>query len=51
MNYHPKNLPVEDYLLAQGRFKHLTQQDLGTIQQDIDKNWDELARRECQDDS
>jgi pyruvate/2-oxoacid:ferredoxin oxidoreductase beta subunit len=44
----PKNLPVEDYLLAQGRFKHLTQKDLEIIQKEVDTNWDKLKRMESQ---
>jgi len=48
ITHRPKNLPVEDYLLAQGRFKHLTQNDLETIQKEVDTNWDELKRRESQ---
>jgi len=46
ITHHPKNLPVEDYLLAQGRFKHLVQKDLDTIKEEVDRNWDELRRRE-----
>jgi len=46
ITHHPKNLPVEDYLLAQGRFKHLVHKDLDTIKEEVDRNWDELRRRE-----
>ena len=46
ITYHPKNLPVEDYLLAQGRFKHLTHNELEIIQKEVDTKWDELTRRE-----
>jgi pyruvate/2-oxoacid:ferredoxin oxidoreductase beta subunit len=49
INHHPKNLPVEDYLLAQGRFKHLTNKELEIIQKEVDTNWDELTRREGDD--
>lgn len=48
MTHHPKGLPVEDYLLAQGRFEHLTKKDLKTIQKEVDRNWDELTRKERQ---
>lgn len=51
ITHHPKNLPVEDYLLAQGRFKHLVQKDLDTIKEEVDRNWDELRRRESQNHS
>jgi len=45
ITHHPKNLPVEEYLLGQGRFKHLTKKDLEGIQKEVDARWDELARR------
>jgi len=48
ITHHPKNLPVDDYLLAQGRFKHLEQKDLDIIQKEVDRNWDELMRRDSQ---
>jgi pyruvate ferredoxin oxidoreductase beta subunit len=49
--YRPKNLlKVEDYLGAQGRYKHLFKPEyrhvIDQIQSDIDKNWDMLQRRE-----
>jgi pyruvate/2-oxoacid:ferredoxin oxidoreductase beta subunit len=49
ITHHPKNLQVEDYLLAQGRFKHLTHRELTIIQKEVDTNWDELTRREGDD--
>ena len=46
MTYQPKNLPVEDYLMAQGRFKHLSKEDLEMIQEEVDRNWAELSQKE-----
>jgi len=34
--------PVADYLKVQGRFKHLSDEDLAAIQQDVDKRFAEL---------
>ena len=34
-----KRIPVKDYLMLQGRFKHLDDKQLATIQQDIDEKW------------
>jgi len=51
ITHQPKNLPVGDYLLAQGRFKHLVQRDLDTIQEQVDKKWDELTKRESRNRS
>jgi len=46
VTHRPKNLPVEEYLLAQVRFKHLTKKDLERIQKEVDDTWDELGGRE-----
>jgi pyruvate/2-oxoacid:ferredoxin oxidoreductase beta subunit len=46
ITHRPRNLPVDDYLLAQGRFKRLVQRDLDAIQEEVDRSWDELVRRE-----
>jgi pyruvate/2-oxoacid:ferredoxin oxidoreductase beta subunit len=48
ITHNPKNLPVEDYLLAQGRFKHLTGEDVKKIKAEIDRNWLELKKRESE---
>jgi len=37
--------PVAEYLKLQGRFAHLTPQDVEEIQRIVDEYWDELARR------
>jgi pyruvate ferredoxin oxidoreductase beta subunit/2-oxoisovalerate ferredoxin oxidoreductase beta subunit len=41
---HPGD-PVEPYLRAQGRFKHLTDDDVARIQSDVDARWETLQRR------
>jgi pyruvate/2-oxoacid:ferredoxin oxidoreductase beta subunit len=46
ITHNSKNLPVEDYLLAQGRFKHLTGEDVKKIKAKVDRNWLELKKRE-----
>ncbi len=45
INIQPKNIPVKDYLKKQGRFRHLTQEQVEMIQKDIDHNWGELVKR------
>jgi pyruvate/2-oxoacid:ferredoxin oxidoreductase beta subunit len=42
ITHHPRNLPVEDYLLTQGRFKHLDRKGLEIIQGEIDNDWEEV---------
>jgi pyruvate ferredoxin oxidoreductase beta subunit len=34
--------PVNDYLKAQGRFRHLTENEIGHIQQKVDQEWAKL---------
>ena len=51
ITYRPKNIvPVEEYLAAQGRFKHLFRPEFEHVIKDWEKrvqdNWDYLQRRE-----
>jgi pyruvate/2-oxoacid:ferredoxin oxidoreductase beta subunit len=39
-----KGLPVEEYLKRQGRFSHLTADDIKKIQKNVDVNWEILMR-------
>ncbi|MFA4971680.1 MAG: pyruvate synthase subunit PorB [bacterium] len=41
-----KLLPVKDYFKGQGRFRHLTEQDVEHIQAQVEKNWNNL-RKKC----
>lgn len=38
----PAPKPVQDYLKIQGRFKHLTREQIDAIQQNVDENWNRL---------
>jgi pyruvate/2-oxoacid:ferredoxin oxidoreductase beta subunit len=41
ITYRPKEmLPVENYLKLQGRFKHMTKEDIDTLQRWLCKRWD-----------
>ncbi len=40
-----KNLPVETYLSLQGRYKHLTQNEIQEIQRETDRLWSDLRRK------
>ncbi len=51
ITYRPKNVvPVEEYLAAQGRFKHLFKDEYKHLikewQERVDANWSYLQRRE-----
>lgn len=37
-------VPVEDYIRLQGRFSHITERDLASVQAGIERNWDYLER-------
>jgi len=45
INYKPKEYPVDEYFKLQGRFKHLTDQDLKHIQDMVDEDWEFLLRK------
>ncbi len=38
INHNPRGLPVRRYLELQGRFRHLTEEQIETIQQEVDLN-------------
>ena len=42
INHEPRRLPVEAYLLKQGRFRHLTRAEIAAIQQEADEGWERL---------
>lgn len=45
LNHKPKNFTsVEDYLKKQGRFKHLTDEDIKIITDSRDKKWDHIEK-------
>lgn len=50
LNYEPKNkLPIEDFLIKQGRFKHLFKPEnealLEAFQKEVDRRWEDLKYR------
>jgi len=45
INHEPRALPVQEYLLRQGRFKHLTQEQIQQIQMEVDEEWEKLKNR------
>jgi len=47
INFKPREkLPVKEYLKLQGRFRHLTEKEIGEIQQMVDRNWELLLKKE-----
>ncbi len=45
INIEPRGLPVEDYLKIQGRFSHLSADDIQQIQKRVDYEWKVLLQR------
>ena len=45
INIDPKHMPVEEYLKVQGRFKHLTNEQIKRIQVDTNRNWEILLKK------
>jgi len=41
-----KKKPIIDYIRQQGRFRHLPEKELEMIQQDIDREWEMLLKKE-----
>jgi len=39
-------VPVRDYLKMQGRFRHLSEEEIEKIQKDVDRNWQILLAKE-----
>ena len=45
INHEPRSLPVEEYLLKQGRYKHLTKEEIREIQKQAEEEWKRLKQR------
>jgi pyruvate/2-oxoacid:ferredoxin oxidoreductase beta subunit len=45
INHEPRCLPVQEYLLKQGRFRHLKEEQIRQIQMEVDEEWEKLKRR------
>jgi pyruvate/2-oxoacid:ferredoxin oxidoreductase beta subunit len=41
-----EKIPVERYLMLQGRFKHLNKEEIAEIQEHVDKQWDKILKLE-----
>lgn len=46
INKPSQKIPILEYLKYQGRFGHLDENEINTIQQKVDKNWKELLDKE-----
>lgn len=46
LTMNPERKPVKDYLLSQGRFKGISEEDIATIQKKIDEDWKRIEEKE-----
>ncbi len=46
INLKPRFRPVEDYLKLQGRFSHLKEKEIRMIQENVERFWEKLLRKE-----
>lgn len=44
LSYRPRAVPVREYLRLQGRFDHLREEEIGLIQEEVDRRWERLLR-------
>jgi pyruvate/2-oxoacid:ferredoxin oxidoreductase beta subunit len=44
INHQPRRMPVQEYLAKQGRFKHLSEEQVRAIQTEVDEEWERLIR-------
>ncbi|MBI2569056.1 MAG: 3-methyl-2-oxobutanoate dehydrogenase subunit beta [Candidatus Schekmanbacteria bacterium] len=49
INVKPRDIPVAEYLKAQGRFNHLAAEDIAEIQRKIDHEWRRLMQKAMMD--
>jgi pyruvate/2-oxoacid:ferredoxin oxidoreductase beta subunit len=45
INHEPRHLPVQEYLLKQGRYRHLKEEQIRQIQMDVDEEWERLKQK------
>lgn len=45
INLEPEGLPVTEYIKLQGRFRHLTAEDIQVVQETVDKEWERLVSK------
>jgi pyruvate/2-oxoacid:ferredoxin oxidoreductase beta subunit len=45
INHESRCLPVQDYLLKQGRYRHLKEDQIRQIQMEVDEEWEKLKQR------
>jgi len=45
INHQPLRLPVQEYLMKQGRFNHLNDDQIKAIQKEVDDDWERLQAR------
>ncbi len=50
ISHRPKARPVEDYLSIQGRYRHLSEEQMESVQVEVDRSWADLKYRASRSD-
>jgi pyruvate ferredoxin oxidoreductase beta subunit/2-oxoisovalerate ferredoxin oxidoreductase beta subunit len=45
LTHEPQGLPIENYLSIQGRYRHLTREQIRVMQAEVDEEWSALLKR------
>jgi len=45
LTHEHESLPVENYLAIQGRYRHLTREQIRVMQEEVDEEWTALLKR------
>jgi len=45
ITHQPQGLPVSEYTRMQGRYRHFTEDDVATLQREVDEEWEQLVSK------
>ena len=45
ITHQPQGLPVSEYTKMQGRYRHFTEDDMATLQREVDEEWEQLVAK------
>ena len=45
ITHQPQGLPVSEYTKMQGRYRHFSEDDVATLQREVDEEWEQLVAK------